>query len=63
MKTFVEHHLEFRAGTRKAKCKFSERPKYDIQANVFDLDWLYSAPCGQTMEGRPVPVLDLLESP
>ena len=67
MKTFYEHHLEFRAGTRKAKCKFSERPKYDIQVkkpNDLGLDWVYSVPCGQKeKEDGPVPVLDLLESP
>ena len=65
-KTFDQHHLEFKASSLSAKCKFSERPKYDIQVkkpNVFDLDWLYSVPCGKKMEGRPVPVLDLLESP
>ena len=42
-KTFVKHHLEFKAGTQQAKCKLSERPNYDSQVkkpNVFDLDWL-----------------------
>ena len=61
-----KHTLEFKKGTQQAKCKFSERPKYDTQVkkpNVFDFDWLYSVPCGQTMEGQHVPVLDLLESP
>ena len=65
-KIFDQHHLEFKANNQSAKCKFSERPKYDIQVkkpNVFDLDWLYAVPCVQKMEGRPVPVLDLLESP
>ena len=65
-KTLFKHHLEFKKGNQQATCKFSERPKYDIQVkkpNVFDLDWLYSVPCGQNMEGQPVPVLDRLESP
>ena len=49
-KTFDKYHLEFKAGKGTTKCKFSERPKYDIQVkkpNDIDLDWVYSVPCGQ----------------
>ena len=49
-KTFDQHQLELKVSSQSAKCKFSERPKYDIQVkkpNDFDLYWLYSVPCGQ----------------
>ena len=49
-KTFDEHHLQFKASSQSVKCKFPDRPKYDIQVkkpNDFDLDWVYSVPCGQ----------------
>ena len=49
-KTFNKHGLEFKAPNLRAKCKFSKRPKYDIQLkkpNDFDLEWVYSVPCGQ----------------
>ena len=55
-KTFDRHHLEFKASAGTRKCKFSERVKYDIQVkpNDFDLDWLYSVPCGEKEKnGRP----------
>ena len=32
------------------KCKFSLKPKYEVQLeqpNPFNLDWVYSVPCGE----------------
>ena len=49
-KTFNKRGLEFKGPNLRAKCKFSKRPKYDIQLkkpNDFDLEWVYSVPCGQ----------------
>ena len=49
-KTFDDNQLQFKGMGHATKCKFSERPKYDIQVkkpNDFDLDWVYSVPCGQ----------------
>ncbi len=34
----------------QAECKFSKRPKYDVQLsypNFFKREWVYSVPCGQ----------------
>ena len=65
-KTFNKLGLEFKAPSLRAKCKFSERVKYDIQVkpNDFDLDWLYSVPCGEKRKvGGSMSVLDLLAIP
>ena len=56
-KTFNKHGLEFKAPRLRAKCKFTQRLKYDIQAktkpNAFDLEWVYSVPCGQFLKAGP----------
>ena len=55
-KTFNKHGLEFKAPNQRAKCKFTKRLKYDIQLkkpNAFDLEWVYSVPCGRILKAGP----------
>ena len=47
---FDQRRVEFKPSSIQTRCKFSERPKYDVQVrkpNDFNLDWVYSVPCGQ----------------
>ena len=47
---FDQRRVEFKPCSIQTRCKFSERPKYDVQVrkpNDFNLDWVYSVPCGQ----------------
>ena len=49
-KTFDDNQLQFKGMGNVTFCKFSERPKYGVELrkpNNFDLDWVYSIPCGQ----------------
>ena len=44
---FKEHRMAIKSFANK--CKFSGKPKYDVQLvqpNDFELDWVYSVPCG-----------------
>ena len=47
--TFRENEMEIL--NYDILCKFTAKPKYDVKLkkpNAFDLDWVYSMPCGET---------------
>ena len=54
-KTFDEHQLDFKPMDEIVLCNFSKRPKYEMQLmrpNDFNLDWVYSVPCGELDENE-----------